>query len=61
MTRTVLPDLSGYRPHRTVADATLEGVLVPGLRGEFYRREEGGRLASVGRYRYAGEDRRSFG
>jgi hypothetical protein len=49
-----LPDLSGYRPHRTVDVAEFEGVAVPGLRAEFFRRDEDGREATAGRYRYAG-------
>jgi hypothetical protein len=48
----VLPDFDGYLPHRTVQDAPLEGEPVPGLRADFYRRDEDGRVASVGRYSY---------
>lgn len=51
-----LPDLSGYRLHRTVDDAEFEGVAVPGLRAEFFRRGEQGRLASAGRYAYGGRE-----
>ena len=51
-----LPDLSAYRLHRTVVDAEFEGVPVPGLSAEFFRREEAGRLASAGRYRLRGRD-----
>ncbi|MEV4349658.1 hypothetical protein AB0J83_34805 [Actinoplanes sp. NPDC049596] len=52
----MLPDLSEYRLHRTVADAPFEGVPVPGLSAEFYRRPDGERVASVGRYSYGGRD-----
>ena len=46
----MLPDLREFIPHRTVLDAPFEGVPVPGLRAEFFRRAEGDRIASVGRY-----------
>ena len=55
MTR-VLPDLTRYRPHRTVADAPFEGVPVPGLRAEYFHRAEGDRVATVGRYSIGGRD-----
>jgi hypothetical protein len=51
-----LPDLATYTPHRTVTDATFEGVAVPGLRAEFFRRAEGERVASAGRYSLGGRD-----
>lgn len=51
-----LPDLSAYRLHRTVAEAAFEGVPVPGLSAEFFRRDEAGRLASAGRYRLRGRE-----
>ncbi|MDI6100276.1 hypothetical protein QLQ12_16850 [Actinoplanes sp. NEAU-A12] len=35
-------------------DAEFEGVAVPGLRADFYRRPDGDRIASVGRYSYQG-------
>jgi hypothetical protein len=50
-----LPDLAGYRLHRLADPAHLEGAAVPGLSAEFFRRVEGDRLASVGRYRFAGQ------
>ncbi|MEU4564449.1 hypothetical protein AB0F72_39225 [Actinoplanes sp. NPDC023936] len=51
-----LPDLAAYAPHRTVTDADFEGTAVPGLRADFYRRAEGDRTASVGRYSYGGRE-----
>ncbi|GIE68692.1 hypothetical protein Apa02nite_048000 [Actinoplanes palleronii] len=45
-----LPELSEFVPHRTEDDASFEGMTVPGLRAEFFRRPEGDRVASVGRY-----------
>jgi hypothetical protein len=51
-----LPDLSEFEPHRTEADASFEGTKVPGLRAEFFRRPEGDRIASVGRYSFGGEE-----
>jgi hypothetical protein len=51
-----MPDLSGFRRHRTVFDAAFEGVSVPGLRAEFFRRAEGDRIATVGRYSIGGRD-----
>lgn len=51
-----LPDLSRYRLHRTVRDAEFEGVAVPGLSAQFFRRTAGDRLHSVGRYRFAGRE-----
>jgi hypothetical protein len=52
----VLPDLTDFAPHRTDVDASFEGVPVPGLRAEFFRRDEGGRTATVGRYSIGGRD-----
>lgn len=37
-------------------DASFEGVPVPGLRADFFRRVENGRTASVGRYSMCGRD-----
>jgi hypothetical protein len=54
--RRVLPDLTSFDPHRTVEDAPFEGVPVPGLRADFFRRREGGRIATVGRYSVGGRD-----
>ncbi|MEU7822270.1 hypothetical protein [Catellatospora sp. NPDC049133] len=51
-----LPRLAEYTPHRTVADVDLEGQVVPGLTGEFFRRPEDGRTATVGLYRYRGTE-----
>jgi hypothetical protein len=51
-----LPDLTRYAPHRSTTDADFEGTAVPGLRADFYRRPENGRIASVGRYSYRGRD-----
>ena len=50
------PDLSQYEPHTAVDDIDLEGVVVPGLRGEFLRRPIGDQVATVGRYSYAGRE-----
>jgi hypothetical protein len=51
-----LPDLSQYRPHRTVRAAEFEGVPVPGLHAEFFHRDLRDRVASVGCYSYAGRE-----
>lgn len=48
-----LPDLSEYRLHRVIDDIDLDGVVVPGLRGSFFRRPSGARVHTVGRYEYA--------
>jgi hypothetical protein len=49
-----LPDLTTYTPDRTVTDAPFEGVAVPGLRAEFFRRPLGDRVVSAGRYSMGG-------
>jgi hypothetical protein len=51
-----LPDLDTYAPHRTITNATFEGVAVPGLRAEFFHRAEGDRVASAGRYSMGGRE-----
>jgi hypothetical protein len=51
-----LPDLAAYAPHRTTSDADFEGTAVPGLRADFFRRADGDRIASVGRYSYQGRE-----
>lgn len=51
-----VPDLSEYHLHRSVDEATFEGVAVPGLRAEFFHRQHGTRTASVGRYFYASRE-----
>lgn len=51
-----LPDLTGFATHRTVKDAAFEGVEVPGLTAEFFRRPDGDRVASVGRYSRDGRE-----
>ncbi|WP_229068427.1 hypothetical protein [Actinoplanes sp. DH11] len=51
-----LPDLTDYVPHRSTPDADFEGTPVPGLRADFYRRTDGDRIASVGRYSYQGQE-----
>ncbi|BBH70883.1 hypothetical protein ACTI_75680 [Actinoplanes sp. OR16] len=51
-----IPDLSEYAAHRVENDAAFEGVEVPGLRAEFFRRPEGERVESVGRYTFDGRD-----
>jgi hypothetical protein len=48
--------LSHYRPYRVVDDIPIADEPVPGLRGEFFRREVGDRVATVGLYRYAGSE-----
>ena len=52
----VLPDLSEFTPHRTVLDAPFEGEPVPGLRADYFRRPEGDRVATVGRYSIGGRE-----
>ncbi|WP_127503418.1 hypothetical protein [Actinoplanes solisilvae] len=52
----MLPDLSGWTPHRTVLDAPFEGEPVPGLRADYFRRPEGDRVATAGRYAMAGRE-----
>jgi hypothetical protein len=52
----VIPDISDFFLHRAVDDAALEGVAVPGLRAEYFRRDEGDRIATVGRYSYGGRE-----
>lgn len=47
-----IPDLVTFRLHKSIPDIDVDGVPVPGLRGEFYRRERGGRTESVGVYSY---------
>lgn len=39
-----------------IDDIDLDGVVVPGLRGEFLRREIGGRTAMLSRYSYSGRE-----
>lgn len=51
---SVRPDLARYTPHRQARDATLDGVTVPGLHGDYFRRTDGSRIATVGVYRYEG-------
>ena len=51
-----VPDLSQYRPHRVIDDIPIGGVPVPGLRAEFFRRDLGDRVATVGRYRFVGRE-----
>ncbi|MFI1996055.1 hypothetical protein [Actinoplanes sp. NPDC020271] len=48
--------MSEFEPHRTEMDAAFEGTRVPGLRAEFFRRPEGDRIASVGRYSIGGAE-----
>ncbi|MFC4044199.1 hypothetical protein ACFO1B_37760 [Dactylosporangium siamense] len=48
-----MPDIRLYRLHRRAAVADFEGTAVPGLCAEYLRREDDGRVASVGRYEYA--------
>jgi hypothetical protein len=50
------PDLAQFRAYKVIDDIDLEGVVVPGLRGEFLSRAEGPRTATVGRYSYAGRE-----
>jgi hypothetical protein len=51
-----LPDLTTYAPHRSTPDADFEGTAVPGLHADFFRRPDGDRIASVGRYSYRGRE-----
>jgi hypothetical protein len=50
------PNLAHFRPYMVIEDIDLDGVVVPGLRAEFQRREAGGRTAMVSRYSYSGRD-----
>lgn len=56
METLTIPELSGYWLHRVEESAGFEGVPVPGLSARFYRRDDGGRLASVGQYFYRGRE-----
>jgi hypothetical protein len=49
-----LPDLSLFCPYKNIDDVDLDGVVVPGLSAGFHRRAAGGRVETVGVYRYAG-------
>ena len=51
----VIPDLFRYRRHKRIDNIDLNGVSVPGLRGEFLRRDLGERIATVGLYSYYGQ------
>jgi hypothetical protein len=51
-----IPDISDYKLHRTVHDVDLEGIVVPGLTGQFFERDENGRVATVGCYTLKGEE-----
>ena len=51
-----LPDLTTFASHRAVTDAAFEGVEVPGLTAEFFRRPAGDRIATVGRYSRDGRE-----
>jgi hypothetical protein len=46
--------LSDYRLHRVIENIDLDGVVVPGLRGSFFRRPYGTRTQTVGLYEYDG-------
>jgi hypothetical protein len=48
--------LSSYRPYRIVDDVVFDGTPVPGLRAEYFRRDLGDRVATVGLYRYVGRE-----
>jgi hypothetical protein len=48
------PDLVHFLPYRTIDDIDLDGVVVPGLRGEFFHRPDADRTATVVRYSYEG-------
>ena len=50
------PDLAQFSAYTVIDDIDLEGMVVPGLRGEFLRREDGDRTATVVRYSYAGRE-----
>ncbi|AEV83954.1 hypothetical protein ACWT_2487 [Actinoplanes sp. SE50] len=56
-THTVkFPEMSEFELHRTEEQASLDGQRVPGLRAEFFRRADGDRVASVGRYSLGGRE-----
>jgi hypothetical protein len=50
------PNLAHFRSYKIIEDVDVHGVTVPGLRGEFLNRKVGGRIATVGRYTYAGRE-----
>lgn len=47
-----LPDIERFERHKVVDDIDIDGTVVPGLRGTFYRRPVNGRVESVGVYHY---------
>lgn len=49
-----IPDISRYQVNKTIVNIDLDGVVIPGLTGEFFWRREGGRTATAGRYSFAG-------
>lgn len=51
-----MPDLTCFVLRKVIEDIDFEGVAVPGLDGWFYRRDEGGRAASMGVYRFGGRE-----
>jgi hypothetical protein len=53
---THLPDISLYILNKVIQDVDLEGVPVPGLIGNFYRRPEAGRTGTAGVYLLAGQE-----
>jgi hypothetical protein len=50
------PNLAHFHPHAVIDDIDLDGVVVPGLRAEFLRREVDGRTAMLSRYSYSGRE-----
>jgi len=51
-----LPDLSLFYPYKEIDDVDLDGVVIPGLSAGFHRRAAGGRVETVGVYRFAGAE-----
>lgn len=46
------PDIAHFAFHKVIDDIDIDGTVVPGLRGTFYRRPADGGLESVGVYHY---------
>ena len=51
-----LPDLSLFYPYKEIDEVDLDGVVIPGLSAGFHRRAAGGRVETVGVYRFAGAE-----
>ncbi|MFC4334389.1 hypothetical protein [Salininema proteolyticum] len=51
-----VPRLTDFRYHRTIYDIGFEGVDLPGLDADFYRRSTPAGVLSVGVYRLRGQE-----